>query len=146
MQMGTAHRIGAAAMAAMLAGFAVACGPSTPDAPQADAPSAPPAALAGPEPQPLPLDTPSPLPVNEERFFCPGDVTMVIRFQAMPDLAAISLGGEGYQLPIAVSGSGYRYTDGAVELTGKGDEARLKRPGQTELVCGRAAAATPPPP
>lgn len=141
--MRTANRIGAAAVAAMLAGLAVACGPSPADAPQA---ATPPAAPAGPEPQPLPLDAPSPLPVNEERFSCPGDVTMVIRFQAMPDLAAVSVGGAGYQLPIAVSGSGYRYTDGDVELTGKADEARLKRPGQAELVCVRAAASPPPPP
>lgn len=144
MDMRILDRIGAAVVAAFALGFAAGCGPtSAPPAPDASIAAAPPAPAPGPEAQPLPLDTPSPLPVNEERFACPGDVIMVIRFQAMPDLAAVTVGGVGYQLPIAVSGSGYRYTDGAVELTGKGDEARLTRPGQRALVCARALPAAP---
>lgn len=139
-------RIGAAALAMLAAGLVSACGANAPATTEAPAAQAAPQALpSSPEPQPLPLDAPSPLPVNEERFACPGGATMVIRFQAMPDLAAVTVGGAAYQLPIAVSGSGYRYTDGAVELTGKGDEARLKRPGTAELVCTRAAVDPPAP-
>jgi len=96
-------------------------------------------------PPPVVDATPSPLPVNVESFVCPGNVPLDVAFQAMPDLATITVADETYKLPIAVSGSGYRYTDGKVEFTGKGDEVRLKRDDGSELVCARAPM-TPPAP
>lgn len=88
----------------------------------------------------LPLETASPLPINEERFDCAAAGPMTIRFQAMPDLATIEVAGETYRLPIAVSGSGYRYADATTELAGKGDEVRLMRTGRPDLECTRALA------
>ena len=91
-------------------------------------------------PPSIPLDAPSPLPVNEERFDCAAFGPMTILFQSMPDLATVEVASETYRLPIAVSGSGYRYADAATELAGKGDEVRLVRQGKPDLVCTRAPA------
>lgn len=98
---------------------------------------------APPAPAALPPDMPSPLPVNVERFTCPNGDTLEAAFQAMPDLATVTVGESVLRLPIAVSGSGFRYAENGVEFTGKGDEVRLVRPGQTDLICTRAL---PPPP
>ncbi len=64
------------------------------------------------------------------------DLYFVVTFTRNPDQAYVEQPGyEPITLPAQVSGSGYRYASGGVELRGQGAEARLIRPGGGEQIC-----------
>jgi len=72
------------------------------------------------------LAAPRPANADEIRavFDCEGGQTLDVTFDNDKDVAVITIAGEKpLTLPIAMSGSGYRYSDGDHELSGKGDEA-----------------------
>lgn len=62
----------------------------------------------------------------EAVFNCDGDLTLNVVFDndAEPNTAVVTIEGQdSITLPIAISGSGYYYTNGKYGLRGKGDEA-----------------------
>ncbi|HVY03874.1 MAG TPA: MliC family protein [Caulobacterales bacterium] len=76
-----------------------------------------------------PPQTPPPAPAqevvrSEVAFNCENGTTFTAAFISSPDVVDLHFAnGDVIRLPIAISGSGYRYTDGKHELRGKADEA-----------------------
>lgn len=69
-------------------------------------------------------------------FRCEDGSVLAVTFTRSPDSARILQ--EGYaplDLPVRVSGSGFRYADNGAELRGRGREAQWTRPGAAETLC-----------
>ncbi|RYC17580.1 MliC family protein [Ciceribacter ferrooxidans] len=67
-------------------------------------------------------------------YKCDGGSTFTVRFEN--DTAYVSFpDGKTYDLPVAISGDGFRYEADGVELRGRGEDATLTVPGTAPLVC-----------
>ncbi|GIK50033.1 MAG: MliC family protein [Hyphomonadaceae bacterium] len=83
--------------------------------------------------------TPCPAPqrgATSAAYACDDGSELQVTFLGAPDEARVVQ--EGYvtvQLPALVSGSGFRYASGGMELRRRGDEVRWTRPGAAETVC-----------
>lgn len=69
---------------------------------------------------------------------CEDGSDLVVTFTRSPDSARVVQ--EGYttvDLPMRISGSGYRYAESGAELRGRGTEARWTRPGAAETLCNQ---------
>jgi len=74
-------------------------------------------------------------------FDCDGDLTLNVVFDndADPETAIVTIEGEEpITLPIAMSGSGYYYTNGRYGLRGKGDEAMWEVGRMAPIDCKQA--------
>ena len=74
-------------------------------------------------------------------FNCDGGLTLNVVFDndADPEKAIVTIEGEEpMTLPIAMSGSGYNYSDGKISLSGKGDEAMWEVEGKDPVNCKSA--------
>jgi membrane-bound inhibitor of C-type lysozyme len=74
-------------------------------------------------------------------FNCDGGLTLNVVFDndADPETAIVTIEGEDpMTLPIAMSGSGYNYSDGKISLSGKGDEAMWEVDGKDPVNCKSA--------
>lgn len=86
--------------------------------------------------------TPCPAPdtaTTTASFHCEDGSDLAVTFRHAPDFARIVQ--EGYapvELPVRISGSGFRYADNGAELRGRGAEVRWTRPGAAETVCEQA--------
>lgn len=83
--------------------------------------------------------TPCPAPdrvASSATYECEDGSVLDVTFLGTPDEARIVQ--EGYvtvQLPVRVSGSGFRYASGGAELRRRGNEVRWTRPGAAETEC-----------
>jgi len=67
-------------------------------------------------------------------YMCEGGSTFTVRFEN--DTAYVRFpDGKAYDLPVAISGDGFRYEADGVELRGRGEDATLTVPGTAPLVC-----------
>ena len=77
------------------------------------------------------------LPRETVRYRCAGAVEMAVvysgRATGMEGKAELVWEGHSFTLKQAVSGSGARYTDGALTLVSKGDEAFVEKAGEIVL-------------
>ncbi|MGD9966894.1 MAG: MliC family protein [Hyphomonadaceae bacterium] len=82
-----------------------------------------------------PCPAPDAAPITTS-FRCEDGSVLNVTFTHNPDAARVAQ--EGYvtvDLPVRVSGSGFRYADNGAELRGRGREARWTRPGAAETLC-----------
>lgn len=82
-----------------------------------------------------PCPAPDTGPINTS-LRCEDGSVLNVTFTQNP--AAARVAQEGYttvDLPVRVTGSGYRYADSGAELRGRGREAQWTRPGAAETIC-----------
>lgn len=82
-----------------------------------------------------PCPTPESAPTSAN-FSCEDGSTMHVTFTHAPERALVEQ--EGYvalNLPARIVGSGFRYSDGAAELSGRTTEAHWTRAGAAETIC-----------
>jgi hypothetical protein len=83
--------------------------------------------------------TPCPAPdtgPSTASFQCADGSVLNVTFTRNPDMARVAQ--EGYvavDLPLRVTGSGFRYAANGSDLRGRGREARWTRPGAAETEC-----------
>ncbi|MBS0384138.1 MAG: MliC family protein [Proteobacteria bacterium] len=79
---------------------------------------------------------------TQAAFYCDDGSTLHVTFINAPPRSA-TIAQEGYttvSLPWRIYGSGFRYSDGAADFSGRMGEARWTRPGAVETVCRQVAA------
>ncbi|GEM_PF-738260 len=89
-----------------------------------------------------------PAPARNVSFHCPGGKTFTARFtNTKPQSVSILFEGstEPVELPLAISASGARYTDGKTTFWTKGNEALFESPGLNLNGCKAASASAPSP-
>jgi hypothetical protein len=82
-----------------------------------------------------PCPAPDTGPTNTS-FRCEDGSVLNVTFTHNPDAARVAQ--EGYitvDLPVRVTGSGFKYADDGAELRGRGREATWTRPGAAETIC-----------
>jgi membrane-bound inhibitor of C-type lysozyme len=85
-----------------------------------------------------PGDTAAPEAPKQVAYMCDGGVSLTVTFDNAGKAIVVRPGAAPATLEQQVSGSGFRYSDGTSELSGKGDEALWTTGGKT-LRCAAQA-------